>query len=65
MQHQAGGVKIWRPRQVYVGEGIRDYVEIGDRQVAGKSAEEPSKVEHVFSGRHFLASWNGKSSPKL
>ncbi|KAA1084985.1 hypothetical protein PGTUg99_001634 [Puccinia graminis f. sp. tritici] len=65
MQHQAGGVKIWRPRQVYVGEGIRDYVEIGDRQVAGKSAQEPSKVEHVFSGRHFLASWNGKSSPKL
>ncbi|KAI9620994.1 hypothetical protein KEM48_007927 [Puccinia striiformis f. sp. tritici PST-130] len=63
MQHQQGGVKIWRPRQIYVGEGKRDYIEMGNRQKT--NAEEPSHVEHIFSGRHFLASWNGKSSPKL
>ncbi|KAF8463661.1 citrate synthase-like protein [Kalaharituber pfeilii] len=28
----AGNVKIWRPRQVYVGEGRRDYVEMKDRE---------------------------------
>lgn len=31
---QKGGVKIWRPRQLYVGSGERDYVEIGGRQEA-------------------------------
>lgn len=65
MQHQQGGVKIWRPRQVYVGEGKRDYVEMAKRLEAASAAEEPSKVQHIFSGRHFLATWNGKSSPKL
>ncbi|KAH9809965.1 citrate synthase-like protein [Melampsora americana] len=64
MQHQKGGVKIWRPRQVYVGEGIRDYVKIEDRK-GSKENEEPSKVEHVFSGRHFLATWDGKGKSKL
>ncbi|KAI8447640.1 citrate synthase-like protein [Phakopsora pachyrhizi] len=61
MQHQAGGVKIWRPRQVYIGEGSRDYVRIEDRIKKVKhQAEEPSRVDHVFSTRHFLAQWNGK-----
>ena len=27
------GVKIWRPRQVYVGSGARDFVESKDRKV--------------------------------
>lgn len=31
MMLQPGGVKIWRPRQLYVGEGARDYVERGNR----------------------------------
>jgi citrate synthase len=26
-----GNGKIWRPRQVYVGEGLRDYVPIEER----------------------------------
>ncbi|KAI9611938.1 hypothetical protein H4Q26_008027 [Puccinia striiformis f. sp. tritici PST-130] len=53
MQHQQGD-------RFNVGEGKRDYIEMGNRQKT--NAEEPSHVEHIFSGRHFLASWNGKSS---
>ena len=48
----AGPVKIWRPRQVYVGEGARDYVgmrERGEGEQKGegekkKRGSEPSKV---------------------
>lgn len=58
MQYQKGGVKIWRPRQIYVGKPERDYVKLEDRKERG--SEEPSKVDHVFSGRHFLADWTGK-----
>ncbi|PLW04989.1 hypothetical protein PCANC_07541 [Puccinia coronata f. sp. avenae] len=69
MQHQQGGVKIWRPRQVYVGEGKRDYVGIDQRPqhktADAQLADQPSQVQHIFSARHFLATWNGKSSPKL
>jgi citrate synthase len=36
MMLQKGGVKIWRPRQLYLGEGERPYVEIGKRVIKGK-----------------------------
>lgn len=50
---QQGGVKIWRPRQLYVGEGERDYVPIGQRRNGSK--EEPVPVEHPTSIRSMLA----------
>lgn len=34
MMMQKSGVKILRPRQLYVGEGKRDYVEIAGREAA-------------------------------
>ena len=45
MMLQAGGVKIWRPRQIYLGAGKRDYVPIEKR--ASDSPQEPSKVWHT------------------
>ena len=41
----SGGVKIWRPLQVYVGAGKRDYVGISDRK-EGKATlgSEPTEV---------------------
>ncbi|GAA5973320.1 hypothetical protein JCM11641_003071 [Rhodosporidiobolus odoratus] len=53
---QKGGVKIWRPRQVYVGEGERDYVGY-ERRVPGekKEGDQPSLVAHPTSKRTFLA----------
>ncbi|CEQ39250.1 SPOSA6832_00744, partial [Sporobolomyces salmonicolor] len=53
---QQNGVKIWRPRQLYVGEGEREFVEIGkrERKENGKSGE-PTKVDHPLSKRTFLA----------
>lgn len=32
MMHQQGGVKIWRPRQLYTGETKRDFVPIYKRE---------------------------------
>lgn len=65
MQHQPGGVKIWRPRQIYVGEAERTYVPMGEGRRKDSAEAEPTRVEHVFSGRHFLASWDGKVGNKL
>ncbi|KAF4126204.1 citrate synthase [Geosmithia morbida] len=41
-----GGVKIWRPRQLYVGSGERDYVDISKREDAGEEFGAPTKVNH-------------------
>lgn len=59
---QPGGVKIWRPRQVYVGAGLRDYVDIDKRKdtSGGDPKKAPTKVPRLFSGRHLLADWDGK-----
>lgn len=39
------GVKIWRPRQLYVGEGERDYVELdGRKEVDPTPANSPTEV---------------------
>ncbi|KPV77085.1 uncharacterized protein RHOBADRAFT_42296 [Rhodotorula graminis WP1] len=56
-------VKIWRPRQVYVGEGERNYVGMKERGEEGaqqgkkkkERGSEPSKVHHPTSTRVFLA----------
>lgn len=45
-----GNVKIWRPRQIYLGEGERPYVPIeerSDKPVAHPS-QEPSKVSRAL-----------------
>lgn len=63
MMLQSGGVKIWRPRQLYVGEPERDYVEIEtrtDAHTATGLGKEPTKVKHEFSKRAFLATYKGK-----
>ncbi|KIP07627.1 hypothetical protein PHLGIDRAFT_70734 [Phlebiopsis gigantea 11061_1 CR5-6] len=47
MMLQEGGVKIWRPRQIYIGEGVRGYIPIDERNSsASKLGETPSRVEH-------------------
>lgn len=38
----SGNVKIWRPRQVYIGAGARDYEPLEERKAKGKDA--PSAV---------------------
>ncbi|KAI0200807.1 citrate synthase-like protein [Astrocystis sublimbata] len=53
MMLSASGVKIWRPRQLYVGEGERDYVETGDRQEKANANvfDAPSKIRHGGDSR--------------
>lgn len=57
MMLQKGGVKIWRPRQIYLGEPKRDYVPINVRQTPNitEPSQEPAPVSHLFSKRVFLA----------
>jgi len=56
------GVKIWRPRQLYVGAGVRDYVAMDERK--DKNPEDPkahpSTVGHATSTRQMLASYKNK-----
>jgi citrate synthase len=42
------GVKIWRPRQLYLGEGERQYVDVNERQVKANSTvfDGPVEVSH-------------------
>lgn len=57
---QAGGVKIWRPRQIYTGAGERDYVETSRRtEKAGAAVfDAPVAVGHGGdSKRNNLASY--------
>ncbi|KDQ57157.1 hypothetical protein JAAARDRAFT_285454 [Jaapia argillacea MUCL 33604] len=62
MMLQQGGVKIWRPRQVYVGPSKRDYVSIDDRTDDKDAKKTPSAVPHSgISKRTRLASFKGKS----
>ncbi|KAG6862486.1 hypothetical protein C0995_000032 [Termitomyces sp. Mi166 len=46
MMLQEGGVKIWRPRQIYVGAGKRDYVPVDKRVAVEGPRVTPSKVFH-------------------
>lgn len=52
---QDGGVKIWRPRQVYIGSGARDYVDIEKRKNAAVlPRDSPAVVPHLQSKRVLL-----------
>lgn len=44
MMLQPGGVKIWRPRQVYVGAGARDFVPMDQRPAEPEDSVDPKKV---------------------
>ncbi|GAA5924664.1 uncharacterized protein JCM15063_005702 [Sporobolomyces koalae] len=57
MMMQKGGVKIWRPRQIYVGEGQREYKPILERGKVSQAelGSEPTKVAHLSSKRTFIA----------
>ncbi|KAF8638301.1 hypothetical protein AX17_002321 [Amanita inopinata Kibby_2008] len=57
MMLQEGGVKIWRPRQIYVGPGKRDYVSMNERVEVGGLGKTPSAVIHSgITKRTMLAS---------
>ncbi|KAL7279227.1 hypothetical protein ACG7TL_007067 [Trametes sanguinea] len=62
MMLQEGGVKIWRPRQVYVGPSKRDYVPVDERVPVEGAKQTPSRVEHGgITKRTMLATFKGKS----
>ncbi|KAF8239672.1 peroxysomal citrate synthase [Tricholoma matsutake] len=66
MMLQEGGVKIWRPRQIYVGAGKRDYVPFDERVAVDGPRMTPSAVVHSgITKRTNLASFKGKSAAKL
>jgi citrate synthase len=46
MMLQDGGVKIWRPRQIYVGSGERDYISIDERATVDGPGKTPTPVVH-------------------
>ncbi|KAJ7678908.1 peroxysomal citrate synthase [Mycena polygramma] len=62
MMLQKDGVKIWRPRQIYVGAGKRDYVPVEERVAVEGPKKTPSAVEHSgISKRTHLASFKGQA----
>ncbi|KAI0342784.1 peroxysomal citrate synthase [Trametopsis cervina] len=62
MMLQEGGVKIWRPRQVYVGSGKRDYVPVDQRVPVEGLKVTPSQVEHGgITKRTMLAEFKSKA----
>ncbi|KAF8245164.1 hypothetical protein K440DRAFT_651827 [Wilcoxina mikolae CBS 423.85] len=50
-----GNGKIWRPRQVYVGEGLRDYVPMEQRKEGGEGGEGVLELPHYQSKRRLGA----------
>ncbi|ORZ33874.1 citrate synthase-like protein [Catenaria anguillulae PL171] len=52
--------RIWRPRQLYVGEGRRSYVPMEHRT---PDASVPVTIKHPFSKRSSVATWDGKAAP--
>jgi citrate synthase len=65
MMLASGGVKIWRPRQIYVGEGKRDYVPIEQRPAVSANQDKkaaPTPVAHTGqSKRSKFATYKNKS----
>jgi len=65
MMLQQGGVKIWRPRQIYVGASKRDYLPLEKRTEAAEEDgkhKAPGRVAHSgLSKRTALASFKGKA----
>ncbi|KAI1828212.1 citrate synthase-like protein [Xylaria intraflava] len=70
MMLNPSGVKIWRPRQLYMGEGERDYVEEADRKGKANATvfDAPSAISHGGdSKRNAMATFKderGNSWPK-
>ncbi|KAF9451865.1 peroxysomal citrate synthase [Macrolepiota fuliginosa MF-IS2] len=46
MMLQEGGVKIWRPRQIFVGSSRRDYVPLEERTAVEGLRKTPSPITH-------------------
>ncbi|KAF9475400.1 peroxysomal citrate synthase [Pholiota conissans] len=66
MMLQEGGVKIWRPRQIFVGASKRDYVPIDERPLVDGHKKTPSAIPHSgITKRTRLASFKGKTEAKL
>lgn len=64
MMLNPAGVKIWRPRQVYVGEGEREYVEPADRKAKADATpfDAPSPIPHGGdSKRNAMASFKDEA----
>ncbi|ETW83169.1 hypothetical protein HETIRDRAFT_157258 [Heterobasidion irregulare TC 32-1] len=62
MMLQEGGVKIWRPRQVYVGSGKRDYVPVEERTPVEGARASPRPIQHSgITKRTMLAANKGKA----
>ncbi|KAJ3994255.1 peroxysomal citrate synthase [Lentinula boryana] len=60
MMLQPGGVKIWRPRQIYVGASKREYVPVERRIPEEGSRKTPSQISHSgISKRTMLATFKG------
>ncbi|KIY43963.1 peroxysomal citrate synthase [Fistulina hepatica ATCC 64428] len=51
MMLQEGGVKIWRPRQIYDGPGLREFVPIEERKAAVGPLQAPNPVVHSGIGK--------------
>ena len=57
------GVKIWRPRQLYIGPSQRDYVDLEDRRPksGSRAFDAPSQVSHGGdSKRNKLATYKNE-----
>lgn len=66
MMLQEGGVKIWRPRQIFVGAGKRDYVPLEERSTVEGPKKSPSPIAHSgISKRTMLATFKDKPLAKL
>jgi len=67
MMHGEGGVKIWRPRQLYTGETRREFIPIYKREEASTDPKyTPTPVVHSGqSKRTQLAEYLGKGQHKL
>ncbi|KAJ3930546.1 MAG: peroxysomal citrate synthase [Lentinula lateritia] len=60
MMLQPGGVKIWRPRQIYVGASKREYVAVGERSPVEGLQTTPSQISHSgISKRTMIATFKG------
>lgn len=61
------GVKIWRPRQLYVGSGERDYVEARNRKAKDDAAvfDAPVAVSHGGDSKRSQLSVGGKARARL
>ncbi|TPX34870.1 hypothetical protein SmJEL517_g02651 [Synchytrium microbalum] len=54
--------KIWRPRQVYIGEGKRSYVSMQDRGNSSELNPRTLSLGSISSKRSSVASWDGKKA---